>query len=398
MIDFPLKSQAFFSCLVNFCFPYSFLVVFLIFGTCIAFNTKYMFKKLINKFTFYTSITLFANCYILRCEHFPLTKALDKIPEDCKQLHKFLCKKVLTGSSGQRNRFACAFVIKTSTNQQKTIYVDQIEKQTFKAEQNYYANLAKKETMGEGMESPIVSAAGRINQGKKTINLTVNISQNIFENGAFVNADQIPLYCLEQENIEIKKLVKNVQASSFPMTLMQRLFFSQVSLFCERESKNALYRCYNSDSELHALYVLGKMCESIASKIKGSLAEDEKITAIEFHGCTTRDMCPLCYTNMNCMQFLANEKGSVGLLGALLARLKCMGYADDSTSSATFISSLEEFPPEGNNLWNIEEIAPVIGPGFVYQFRFTKPETTAIKDSSEESLKTTANIIDLSSL
>lgn len=292
---------------------------------------------------------------------------------------------------------------------QKAIYINQIAQQTFEAKPDYYAKLAKKETMGEGGVSPITAAAGRLTLPAKKSTKNANESKltskllcEIFENGAFVNADQIPLYCLEQENEKIKELIKNVRYLLSPvlpsMTLMERLFFSQASLFCEREKESAIYRCYNSDSELHALYVLQCMVDDIALKIANIVTEGEKIVKIEFHGCTTRDMCPLCYTNMNCMQFLANQKQGVGFLGALLERLKMIGRADDSIKSATFISSLEEFPSSGNILWNIEESEPIIVPGFVYQFRFTEPEITAIKDSSEESLKMVASITDLSSL
>ena len=300
---------------------------------------------------------------------------------------------------------------------QKAIYINQIAQQTFEAKPDYYAKLAKKETMGEGEKSPITAAAGRLTlsakkgtkKGTKNANeskLTSKLLYEMFENGAFVNADQIPLYCLEQENEKIKELIKNVRCflPLSSITLMQRLFFSQASLFCEREKESAIYRCYNSDSELHALYVLQCMVDDIALKIASIASKDEKITAIEFHGCTTRDMCPLCYTNMNCMQFLANKKQGVGFLGALLERLKMIGRADNSTNSATFISSLEEFPSKkdgdgGNLLW-VTEDEPVfaIEPGFVYQFRFTEPEITAIKGSLEESLKIAASITDLSSL
>lgn len=186
------------------------------------------------------------------------------------------------------------------------------------------------------------------------------------------------------------------------MTLMHRLFFSQASLFYNREKeKLATYRCYNSNSELHALYVLQCIVDDIAQKIKQIVPEGEKIATIEFHGCTFRDMCPLCYTNMNCMQFLANEKKDNGILGALLERLKTMKYVDDSTNSATIISSLEAFPSKnfgGNLLWDIDELAQEIVPGFVYQFRFTDDEINEIKTSSEKTLKEKANIVDLSSL
>ena len=376
-----------------------------------------MTRILIYRFIIYVFLCLCINSYTRGCETFPLTKTLSGIPKDCKPLHRFLCKKVLTGSSGQRNRFACALVIKTSTMSQKAIYINQIAQQTFEAKPDYYAKLAKKETMGEGEKSPITAAAGRLTlsakkgtkKGTKNANeskLTSKLLYEMFENGAFVNADQIPLYCLEQENEKIKELIKNVRCflPLSSITLMQRLFFSQASLFCEREKESAIYRCYNSDSELHALYVLQCMVDDIALKIASIASKDEKITAIEFHGCTTRDMCPLCYTNMNCMQFLANKKQGVGFLGALLERLKMIGRADNSTNSATFISSLEEFPSKkdgdgGNLLW-VTEDEPVfaIEPGFVYQFRFTEPEITAIKGSLEESLKIAASITDLSSL
>lgn len=104
------------------------------------------------------------------------------------------------------------------------------------------------------------------------------------------------------------------------------------------------------------------------------------------------------------MQFLANKEQDVGILGTLLDRLKEIGSIDDTIHSATFISSLEEFPSkkggesQGNLLWVTNPMLPTIEPGFVYQFRFTPNEIIEIDQTAEEELKAAANITDISSL
>lgn len=374
-----------------------------------------MFKKSVLFF-----ICFIKNICILGCIPFPLTKTLSDVKilqEPYKSLHNFLAYKVIKLSK-ERNAFSCAILFSTDKGKIETLYIDTIDRIEIKPPLNFSERLEHR-VMTEVSGLPEIVSKGAENLKSKirgpkkspTVFTSCNISKYVFEEGCFLNANQIPLFVLQEEELNCtQSLLTNVKAcTQKSKNILQKLFFDYILTVISRSQpiqtitgvKNgdlAHYCMYNSDSELHALYVLQHIVDDIAVKMANIVTEGEKIVKIEFHGCTTRDMCPLCYTNMNCMQFLANQKQGVGFLGPLLERLKMMGCADYSTNSATFISSLEEFPSSGNRLWDIDESVSAIVPGFVYQFRFTKPEITAIKDSSEESLKMVASITDLSSL
>ncbi|MDR1665617.1 MAG: hypothetical protein LBR62_01030 [Puniceicoccales bacterium] len=97
-----------------------------------------------------------------------------------------------------------------------------------------------------------------------------------------------------------------------------------------------------------------------------------RITAIVFHGCTTRDMCALCSTNMNIVQYLGNKGAGESFLGYLRSSLIEEGMATADCSVSTVISSLVEFPGRrygGNNLWFPANM-PHFKYGYVNQFRF----------------------------
>lgn len=376
-----------------------------------------MFKKLV------LFICFIENIYIWGCIQFPLTKTLRSIeilPSSYKALHNFLAHRVVISQKKhkERNAFSCAISFLTDKGKTVILCIDTIVPIEIKPPLNFSERLEHRvmtevaglpETVSKGAEN----LKSKIRGPKKspTVFAPCNISKHVFEEGCFLSANQLPLFVLQEEELNCtQSLLTNVKVcTQESKNILQKLFFDYILTVISRSQpiqtttgvKNgdlAHYCMYNSDSELHALYVLQHIVDDIAVKIANIVTEGEKIVKIEFHGCTTRDMCPLCYTNMNCMQFLANQKQGVGFLGALLERLNMMGYGDASINSATFISSLEKFPSSGNLLWDIDESVSAIEPGFVYQFRFTEPEITAIKDLSEEILKRAADITDLSSL
>ncbi|MDR1665693.1 MAG: hypothetical protein LBR62_01445, partial [Puniceicoccales bacterium] len=104
------------------------------------------------------------------------------------------------------------------------------------------------------------------------------------------------------------------------------LLFSLLLATCERwhetksERDGRTYQIVmrTTDSEIRALHVLQTRCviEGIVSEGLGPYAlrlydKDRKnqihfINSIEFHGCTTRDMCPFCFAHMNMVQVLSN--------------------------------------------------------------------------------------------
>ena len=63
----------------------------------------------------------------------------------------------------------------------------------------FYTKIAKEETKGE-IYPALMQAAGKVLPPKKNPlkQLTFTLSEQIFQNGVFMNADKIPLYCLQQ--------------------------------------------------------------------------------------------------------------------------------------------------------------------------------------------------------
>ncbi len=315
---------------------------------------------------------------------FPITKTLKEVPKGyIEDLHKFLCKKVLQGHEKYSkakynkgtldgNRFACAFVIKTNRDRLLRIYINDIPPQEFSKNEKSISGLLKNfDTKKHEKEGNVVE----------------NIKEKIFGLGSFRRTNQIPLYCLVKENKEIDKVLQKICQDSTvgKENDISKLFFASISLTLERsQSDSTWYRKYNNDSELHALYALEKMGKEITNCFKSLLIENEQITSIEFHGCTTRDMCALCYTNMNAMQLMANKREKIGMLGTIIARLQEMRIAVKECESATFISSVKAFP-ETNLLMSNPVPTGTISSGFVYQFRFSEPQVGFKKDSEKTS-------------
>ena len=379
---------------------------------------------------------------------FPISKTLKEAPTGyIENLHKFLCKKVLSNGEikelEKRNHFACAFVVKTDKGSRHVCYVNEIGTEPIMAEDNFFANLLDNEV---AFDKGLKTKVGRMKigekdfksrekeennlkennlsqkpqlentyvkieeQGKKRFYFKTNLDSLTFSNGTFISCNQVPIYCLQEENSNVDSLLKKTyeilrKDPSFQKNVHQIMFFDSMMLLQERSEP--LYRKYNSDSELHALYILGheENIGKIAGHFKKLLKENEQITSIQFHGCTTKDMCVFCYTNMNAMQFLANKGQKDGLLGSVIDRCKIMGIATDTCQSATFISSIEEFPETGNLLMADTVQGGVIidqftgglrfyplPNSFVYQFRFSDDEIKALKRADEAQLKKNAGI------
>ena len=133
-----------------------------------------------------------------------------------------------------------------------------------------------------------------------------------------------------------------------------------------------------TDSEAGALYVLQHkyVIDNIINQLCSQIPAGAQITSIEFHGCTTRDMCALCFTNMNIIQYLCNntnpyDERQFSFLRYLKHRLSNLGRLAEDCSAKMFISSIEAL---GNNL-NFQAPALTDGEGenFLYQFRVQPP-------------------------
>jgi hypothetical protein len=156
------------------------------------------------------------------------------------------------------------------------------------------------------------------------------------------------------------------------------------------QAKN--YSLVNTDSEMNAIVVLQdkKVTNAICNKLISKLQKDEYVIGIEFHGCTTNDMCSLCSTNFSILQYLAmspNEKASqASFLGALKHRLFQASKARTPFSITTVISSFVEYPDGGNPLWEpISEGG--IKRGCVNQFRFEERSTNSTTSSQKDNGK-----------
>ena len=149
----------------------------------------------------------------------------------------------------------------------------------------------------------------------------------------------------------------------------------------------------STDSEASALYVLQHkyVIDNIINQLCSQMTAGAQISSIEFHGCTTRDMCPLCFTNMNIIQYLCNDTSPYDPMKfSFLRYLKhvltqpisaefqrehtnaeiARTYATPECSVKMFISSTRV---DNDNL-NFQ--APVVGDtgrNFLYQFRMQPP-------------------------
>ena len=131
----------------------------------------------------------------------------------------------------------------------------------------------------------------------------------------------------------------------------------------------------STDSEAAAIYILQQkyVIDNIIEEIASSL---DAITSIEFHGCTTRDMCALCFTNMNIIQYLSYKQQTFGFsfLGYLKQRIQEKN-SQAPCSTKIFISSFKE--SNGNLNFNSANLAPNCDNSCVYQFRIDKPTSSS---------------------
>ena len=124
---------------------------------------------------------------------------------------------------------------------------------------------------------------------------------------------------------------------------------------------------HTTDSEAKAIYILQQkyVIDNIIKELKAKIPQNDYVTNIEFHGCTTNDMCGFCFTNMNIIQFLANNDTSTNFsfLKYLKEELK---HEELIPSTKMFISSTKPFPFNTNFF---EETIQNTNEECLYQFR-----------------------------
>jgi len=150
----------------------------------------------------------------------------------------------------------------------------------------------------------------------------------------------------------------------------------------------------STDSEASALYVLQHryVIDNIINQLCSQIPAGAQLSSIEFHGCTTRDMCPLCFTNMNIIQYLCNDASPYDPMEfSFLRYLKHVltqpisaefqreytnaeidrTYAAPECSVKIFISSTRV---DNNNLnFQAPALADSERENFLYQFRILSP-------------------------
>ncbi len=312
---------------------------------------------------------------------FPLTNTITqddncllsvrKIHEELKKPVKLLSSQNEDGIYKGTNYFACAFSFLTT------------RKVTLPAEQS---------SIRPG--APLVAYS---QPRQRTVNrrLTIPLTEELVKN-ASLNPDFLQLIGQIKNKMfvfrsnpnsgdyeETYKEIVDLQAAFYEFSknegLNVRLLAANFSIINQRiESAPQNYALVNTDSEAHAIAVFqnGDFMDGIYQEILSKLASNEYVTAIEFHGCTTRDMCALCYTNFNILQYLTLNPNSTAtcesFLGYLKRILREKNVAIPSCPTTMIISSLQEFPtPDkgGNQLWPPASDEPGLKLNWLNQFR-----------------------------
>ena len=210
---------------------------------------------------------------------FPISKTVLMPSNALIQRHK-----KLSNLSEERNLFSCCFVFKLNTNQEIEI------------------PLLGKFISSKGNFS-LDSVTGILTNGKgvkSDANIIFSSCNPVFRSIETIRC----LYTLFYEKVKTSR--DSTEADKNQVMLLTTLG--------DRLDQDSSRVMRLTDSETKALYVLqhkyvidniiDALCEQI-----NKIASDPQITSIEFHGCTTRDMCPLCFTNMNIIQYLCNIPG-----------------------------------------------------------------------------------------
>ncbi len=179
-------------------------------------------------------------------------------------------------------------------------------------------------------------------------------------------------------NVRMQLNQKSIEVKIEKQQNVKKKHKLKVTMGVPKSLMNPNYNLINTDSEAHALLVLQKRTFTNAVCDDLKLDSDEYVTAIEFHGCTTQDMCPLCYANMNILQYLALNHNSESFLERLREKLIETKKVSSNCTVTTVISSLQEYypkdsqnreyDPKHNTLWKLSKKG--FQPNWVNQFRF----------------------------
>lgn len=237
---------------------------------------------------------------------FPYFNNLNKIPqnENLFRIHINLSKKVQnppTNTSGTlKNLFACCFVFYFKDSSIKTLYI-----------QNIFISC---DPFWDGNKYPCSAT---------------------IKNLIFKCVTKIP----NNENIKYLTYLYGGKESPQPIS-REPLILSLKKIYESRNSASvqdptkitvSAKAVRVTDGETQSIHTISNE-DFLQKNLIDKLPKDKKIVAIEFHGCTTFDMCPFCFANMNMVQFLANhniDAGFLGLLKSLLGNQKLLATPDD---------------------------------------------------------------------
>ena len=286
-----------------------------------------------------------------------LTKTQRTTNKTLQQRHSQLKQQIdIASKRDDKNYFACCFVFKLSTGQE--IEVPLLTK-FIKNEDDYY-------DMEDNLSDLIISTT----PFNENANLTF-VSHR--PNSSVYNEIQA-LHDLFLDNVKQDNAAAKNQAMLLKTIATRSVGRGSVI--------NAVSNAMRStDSEAAAIYILQQryVIDNIINDFMTlfkdlikSIKPKPTVTSIEFHGCTTRDMCALCFTNMNIIQYLSYKQQTFGF--SFLRYLKYK--VQEKTSQALcptkiFISSFKA--SNGNLNFNSENLAANYDDDCVYQFRIDEP-------------------------
>ena len=315
---------------------------------------------------------------------FPVTRSLvwERVPEDVQGIHRYFVQ-VIQSARGRvqdpgQNHFLCAFRF-VFRPPRPAIIINLVE--------NY-----------------VITNKPRINPAQ--INLRTLGASNDVEGRCLVFRSHVPDQTVYDSLAALHLNFLSKVGRDDAATKNQAMLLSALD---ERSvSRNGNVRpdvwsaMRSTDSEAGAIYVLQHKYVidniiDVLCEVMHTLPVHLQVTSIEFHGCTTRDMCALCFTNMNIIQYLSNDAGPYNTMEFSFLRYlrhilthpitldfhrvcenATIGrqYATPDCFTKMFISSITEV---GNNL-NFQAPVRAAGEGedFLYQFRVVSPEARAI--------------------
>ena len=283
-----------------------------------------------------------------------------------QQRHSQLRKQITsTEKNDKRNYFACCFVFKLSTGQEIEIpildeFITQIPISETQPLKSKLATLDKNEVL------KVINDIKIYNQ--HTTNITfVSHSPKERVNIKMTILHKLFLGSVKQDNAATKNQAMILK------TIDERSVGPDGNV-----KYDILSAMRSTDSEAGAIYILQQeyILDNIINRVMSLLTDstisnsDTKptVTSIEFHGCTTRDMCALCFTNMNIIQYLSNKDEDFGF--SFLRYLKYKVREKNSQAlcpTKIFISSFKA--GNGNLNFNSRNLAPNYNDDCVYQFR-----------------------------